>query len=162
MVDIVSPEKRSQMMAGIKGKDTKPEIAVRKALFALGWRYRIHDKRLPGKPDLVFPSRMAVIFVEGCYWHGHDCHLFKLPSSRTEFWGNKIESNQLRDVRVREKLQTLGWRHLTVWECALKGRTRLPFPELIDTIVAWLESPEPSGEIEGLRHGVGGSDRLDG
>ncbi|TAW73058.1 DNA mismatch endonuclease Vsr [Rhizobium ruizarguesonis] len=162
MVDIVSPEKRSQMMSGIKGKNTKPEIAVRKALFALGWRYRIHYKRLPGKPDLVFPSLKAVIFVEGCYWHGHDCHLFKLPSSRTEFWANKIEGNRQRDVRVREELQTLGWRHLTVWECALKGRTRLPFPALIDTIVAWLESPEPAGEIEGTGHGIGGSDRLDG
>jgi len=162
MTDVVSPEKRSQMMAGIKGKNTKPEIAIRKALFAQGWRYRIHDKRLPGTPDLVFPGRKAVIFVEGCYWHGHDCHLFRLPSSRTEFWAKKIEGNRQRDIRVREELQTLGWRHLTVWECALKGRTRLPFPAVVDTIVEWLESPEPVGEIEGTRHGVGGSDRLDG
>lgn len=155
MADIVSPEKRSAMMAGIRGKDTKPEIAIRKALFALGWRYRIHDKRLPGKPDLVFPRRKAVIFVEGCFWHGHDCHLFRMPSSRQEFWQPKIEGNRQRDVRVRIELQNLGWRYLTVWECALKGRTRLPFPLLIDTIIEWLESAEPTGEIEGVRDGAG-------
>jgi DNA mismatch endonuclease (patch repair protein) len=155
MVDIVSPEKRSAMMAGIRGKDTKPEIAIRKALFALGWRYRIHDKRLPGKPDLVFPRRKAVIFVEGCFWHGHDCHLFKMPSSRQEFWHSKIEGNRQRDIRVRAELHTLGWRHLTVWECALKGRTRLPFPALIATIGEWLESTEPTGGIEGVKDGAG-------
>lgn len=157
MVDVVSPEKRSQMMSGIRDKNTKPEIAVRKALFALGWRYRIHDNRLPGKPDLVFPSRKAVIFVEGCFWHGHDCHLFKLPSSRTEFWANKIKGNRQRDARVRSELQALGWRYLTVWECAIKGRTRLPFPSLVDTIVEWLESAAPVGEIEGSRNGAGRS-----
>ncbi|KAB2700394.1 DNA mismatch endonuclease Vsr [Ochrobactrum sp. Kaboul] len=155
MVDIVSPETRSAMMAGIRGKDTKPEMAIRKALFALGWRYRIHDKRLPGKPDLVFPKRKAVIFVEGCFWHGHDCHLFRMPASRQEFWQPKIEGNRQRDVRVRIELQNLGWRYLTVWECALKGRTRLPFPALIDTIVKWLESAELMGEIKGARDGAG-------
>ncbi|MCB5204437.1 very short patch repair endonuclease [Neorhizobium sp. T786] len=155
MVDIVSAEKRSVMMAGIRGKDTKPEIAIRKALFALGWRYRIHDKRLPGKPDLVFPKRKAVIFVEGCFWHGHDCHLFRMPSSRQEFWQAKIDGNRQRDIRVRAELHILGWRYLTVWECALKGRTRLPFPDLIATISEWLESTEPTGEIEGVKDGAG-------
>ncbi|RVM58399.1 DNA mismatch endonuclease Vsr [Sinorhizobium meliloti] len=158
MVDVVSPEKRSAMMAGIKGKDTKPEVAIRKALFSLGFRYRVHDKRLPGRPDLVFPGRKAVIFVEGCFWHGHDCHLFKWPSSRQEFWKDKIGSNKQRDVRVRGELQALGWRHLTVWECSLKGRTRLPFPQLIDTIVAWLESTERASELEGAKDGAGRSD----
>ncbi|WP_313197173.1 very short patch repair endonuclease [Rhizobium sp.] len=153
MTDVVSPEKRSQMMAGIKGKNTKPELAIRKALFALGCRYRIHDKRLPGKPDLVFSSRKAVLFVEGCFWHQHHCHLFKMPSSKQDFWRAKIEGNRLRDMRVREELQVQGWRHLTVWECALKGRTRLPFPVVIDRIRAWLESAEPTGEIEGIRDG---------
>ena len=86
MADIVTPEKRSLMMSGIRGKDTQPEILIRKALFARGWRYRLHDKRLPGKPDLVFPRLKAVVFVDGCYWHGHHCHLFRLPSSRVEFW----------------------------------------------------------------------------
>lgn len=162
MTDIVSPEKRSEMMTGIRGKDTRPEITIRKALFALGWRYRIHDARLPGKPDLVFPSLRAVIFVEGCFWHGHDCHLFRMPSTREDFWAAKIGGNRERDKRVREELQNLGWRHLTVWECALKGRTRLPFPALVDTIVGWLESSEPAEEIEGIRNGAGRSDGLDG
>ncbi|MDX0532969.1 DNA mismatch endonuclease Vsr [Sinorhizobium medicae] len=153
MTDVVSPEKRSQMMAGIKGKNTKPEIVVRKGLFALGLRYRIHDKRLPGKPDIVFPARKAVVFVEGCYWHGHDCHLYKVPSSRTEFWTTKIDGNRQRDRRVRDELRAQGWRYLTVWECALKGRTRLPFPVVIDRIRAWLESTESTGEIEGIRDG---------
>lgn len=155
MTDVVSPAKRSQMMAGIKGKNTKPEIAIRKGLFALGLRYRIHDNRLPGNPDLVFPGRKAVIFVEGCFWHGHDCHLFKWPSSRQDFWKTKIGGNRQRDVRVRGVLQELGWRHLTVWECAIKGRTRLPFPVVIDRIHAWLESTEPTGEIEGIIDGAG-------
>jgi DNA mismatch endonuclease, patch repair protein len=153
MADVVSPEKRSQMMAGIKGKDTGPELLIRRALHARGLRFRLHDRRLPGTPDLVFPSRKAVVFVEGCYWHGHDCHLFKLPSSRTEFWSEKIEGNRRRDIRVRQELQILGWRQLTVWECALKGRARLPFPAVVDTIVQWLESSEPAGEIEGMRDG---------
>lgn len=149
MADIVSPEKRSQMMAGIKGKDTKPEIAIRKALFALGLRYRIHDKRLPGKPDLVFPGRKAVVFIDGCFWHGHDCHLFKMPSTRQDFWSSKIGSNRQRDAKVRAQLQEAGWRCLTVWECAYKGRTRLPFHALIATIAEWLDSSERTGEIGG-------------
>ncbi|CUW93639.1 very short patch repair endonuclease [Agrobacterium genomosp. 2] len=151
MADVVSREKRSQMMAGIKGKNTRPEIAIRKALFALGYRYRIHDTRLPGKPDVVFPGRKAALFVEGCFWHQHDCHLFKMPSSRQDFWQSKIEGNRRRDVRVRDELQAQGWRYLTVWECALKGRTRLPFPVVIDRIRTWLESTERTGEIEGMR-----------
>lgn len=158
MADIVSPEKRSSMMAGIRGKDTRPEIIIRKALFARGLRYLVHDKRLPGKPDLVFPKSNAVIFVEGCFWHGHDCHLFKMPSTHQEFWKTKISVNRQRDARVRADLQELGWRHLTVWECALKGKTRLPFSELVDTIVEWIESAEPTAIIEGVKDGAGRSD----
>lgn len=153
MVDIVTPEKRSLMMSGIRGKDTKPETLIRKALFARGWRYRLHDKRLPGKPDLVFPRLRAVIFVDGCYWHGHDCHLFKMPSSRVDFWAEKIGRNRQRDIDVRRKLDEFGWRHLTVWECALKGKTRLPITDVIGQVVAWLESGEGAAEIEGERDG---------
>lgn len=158
MADIVSPEKRSAMMAGIRGKDTRPEIIIRKALFARGLRYLVHDKRLPGKPDLVFPKRKAVIFVEGCFWHGHDCHLFKMPSTRQDFWKTKISVNRQRDARVRADLQELGWRYLTVWECALKGKTRLPFSDLVDTIIEWIESVEPTAIIEGVKDGTGRSD----
>jgi DNA mismatch endonuclease, patch repair protein len=155
MTDIVTPEKRSEMMSGIRGKNTRPEILIRKALFALGWRYRLHDRRLPGKPDLVFPRRRAVIFVDGCFWHGHHCHLFKLPSTRNEFWVGKIDNNRNRDIESRARLSELGWRHMTVYECALKGRTRLPFSLVVDRIVAWLESAEPTGLIEGNTDGAG-------
>ncbi|WP_312608273.1 very short patch repair endonuclease [Agrobacterium pusense] len=153
MADIVTPEKRSLMMSGIRGKDTKPEILIRKALFARGWRYRLHDKRLPGKPDLVFPRLRAVVFVDGCFWHGHTCHLFRLPSSRVDFWTEKIARNRQRDVEVREALDGLGWRHLTVWECALKGRTRLPIVEVIDKVANWLESGRFAADIEGTTDG---------
>lgn len=153
MTDTVTPEKRSLMMSGIRGKDTKPEILIRKALFARGWRYRLHDKRLPGKPDLVFPRLRAVVFVDGCFWHGHTCHLFRLPSSRVDFWTEKIARNRQRDVEVRKALDGLGWRHLTVWECALKGRTRLPIVEVIDKVASWLESGKFAAEIEGKTDG---------
>src|SRR5574344_1068154 len=97
MADIFDPENRSALMAGIRSRDTAPEIALRKALFARGLRYRIHDRTLPGTPDLVFPRFLAVIFVNGCFWHAHDCHLFRLPASRGEFWEAKLNSNRARD-----------------------------------------------------------------
>jgi len=149
MTDIVTPQKRSQMMSGIRGKNTKPEILIRKALFALGWRYRLHDNSLPGKPDLVFRRLRAVIFVDGCFWHGHNCHLFRLPATRVEFWTEKIARNRIRDRDVRNSLQDLGWRHLTVRECAVRGRTRLPADEVITKIASLLESGEGPIEIEG-------------
>src|SRR6218665_3748298 len=102
MVDRVSRSKRSQMMAGIKGKNTKPEILVRSSLFKRGFRYVLHNSRLPGKPDLVFPKFKAVIFVNGCFWHAHTCHLFKWPSSNIEFWDQKIKDNLKRDIRNLE------------------------------------------------------------
>ena len=97
----------------------------------------------------MFPRLRAVIFVDGCYWHGNDCHLFKMPSSRIDFWAEKIGRNRQRDIDVRRKLEELGWRHLTVWECALKGKTRLPITDTIGQVVAWLESGEGAAEIEG-------------
>lgn len=154
MVDIVPPGKRSQMMSGIRGKDTKPEIAVRRALFSRGFRYRLHDKRLPGRPDIVFPGRKSVIFIEGCFWHGHGCNLFRLPATRTEFWREKIGQNKLRDSSVRKQLENLGWRHLTIWECAIKGRKKIPFSILIDRASAWLEDGTHSEEIEGATDGT--------
>jgi DNA mismatch endonuclease (patch repair protein) len=119
--DVVSPEVRSRMMAGIGPANTKPEMLLRRGLHALGWRYRLHDRRLPGRPDLVFPGRRAVIFVNGCFWHGHDCHLFRWPQSRAEFWLEKISGNIRRDRRTREELLAGGWRIAEVWECTLKG-----------------------------------------
>ncbi len=140
MSDIVSPEKRAEMMSGIKGKNTKPEILVRKALFKRGFRYRLHYKGLPGKPDLVFPKFRAVIFVNGCFWHGHACHLFKWPKSNSEFWKDKITGNQERDRQNIKKLKEQGWRTRVIWECALKGKSAYDINREIDTLSNWLLS----------------------
>ncbi|CAA6800907.1 MAG: Very-short-patch mismatch repair endonuclease (G-T specific) [uncultured Thiotrichaceae bacterium] len=138
MVDIVSKKKRSEMMSGIKSKDTKPEILIRKALFARGFRYRIHDKKLPGKPDLVLAKYRVVIFVHGCFWHGHDCHLFKVPQTRTEFWLKKINSNKVRDQDVIQQLLACGWRVLVVWECSIRGKYSMNIHQLVDRIEEWM------------------------
>lgn len=129
-------------MAGIGPANTKPELLLRRGLHALGYRYRLHDRRLPGKPDLVFPGRRAVIFVNGCFWHGHDCHLFRWPSTRSEFWQAKISGNVARDSRVRALLSAAGWRIADVWECTLKGRERLPLDEVLGRCVAFLEGDD--------------------
>jgi DNA mismatch endonuclease (patch repair protein) len=131
MADVVSPEVRSRMMSGIRGKDTKPEMIVRRGLHARGFRFRLHDKRLPGKPDLVFPKYHAVIFVHGCFWHGHGCHLFKWPKTREAFWREKIEGNQERDAEINQQLMRTGWRVIEIWECALKGKTDAELEEIV-------------------------------
>ena len=109
-------------MSKISGKETKPEILVRKFLFRKGFRYRKNDKRYPGKPDVVLPKYKTVIFVHGCFWHGHDCRAGKLPETRKEFWQNKIGSNVVRDKKNRHELEKLGWRVLIVWQCELKNK----------------------------------------
>ncbi|MEZ4541348.1 MAG: very short patch repair endonuclease [Chloroflexota bacterium] len=149
MPDIVTPAVRSRMMAGIKSKNTKPEQFIRKTLHRLGYRYRLHVRHLPGKPDLVFRKYNAVIFVHGCFWHGHDCHLFKWPKSREEFWKTKITRNQVKDIENREALMNRGWRVLEIWECALKGKTRLDPAILVEQIVSWLDSSEVKLVIRG-------------
>ena len=151
MADIVTPQVRSRLMAGIRGKDTKPELLIRKGLHQLGFRYRLHTRKLPGKPDLLFPKYRAVIFVHGCFWHRHRCNLFKWPATRKKFWRNKIESNRKRDIRVRKELARKGWRILVVWECALKGTARLPEEVVIRQCVSWLTKSVSSGEIAGRR-----------
>jgi DNA mismatch endonuclease (patch repair protein) len=149
MADVVSPEVRSRMMAGIRGTNTRPELTLRKGLFAAGYRYRLHVRNLPGKPDIVFPRFKAVLFAHGCFWHGHDCHLFKTPSSRPEFWARKIGSNRATDLRVSKELAESGWRQGVVWECALKGRTRLKPEAVIQACSAWLQSDQPYLEVRG-------------
>lgn len=119
-MDILTTEARSAMMSRIRSKDTAPELTVRRILFALGYRYRLHAKSLPGKPDLVFPARSKVIFVHGCFWHGHACLGGKLPSTRRGFWAAKIADNKRRDRRNRAALRRLGWESLVVWECAIR------------------------------------------
>jgi len=141
------------MMAGIKGKDTRPEMILRRGLHARGFRYRLHDRHLPGSPDLVFPGRRAVILVNGCFWHGHGCHLFRLPATRREFWRAKIEGNRARDEATEAALLTDGWRVLTIWECALKGRERVPVDDVLDRAANWLANGPKQGTIAGGANG---------
>jgi len=136
-------------MAGIRSKDTVPEMLVRRGLHAIGFRYRLHDRKLPGNPDMVFPGRHAVIFIHGCFWHGHDCHLFKWPSSRREFWKRKISRNRSRDKESMDALYSGGWRALVVWECALKGKERIPLDVTIARCAKWLRSGKDNFEIRG-------------
>ncbi len=121
MADVMTSEQRSRCMAAIKGKDTKPELFVRKYLFSRGLRFRVQVRKLPGNPDIVLPKYMTVIFVNGCFWHGHEgCRYFRLPKSNIEFWEEKIERNVARDVRNEGELKALGWRVVRVWECEIK------------------------------------------
>ncbi len=118
--DIFSPEKRSAIMRAVKSENTKPELTLRKALFALGYRYRLNKKDLPGKPDLVFPKHRCVVFVHGCFWHGHHCKRgSRTPKSNVDYWRRKIDRNRRRDQENALALNELGWRVITVWECEL-------------------------------------------
>lgn len=145
MADIVTPEKRSRMMAGIRRKDTKPEILVRKALFAAGYRFRLHRRDLPGAPDVVMPGRMLAIFVHGCFWHAHrDCRLAKTPTTNVEFWQAKLANNVERDGRAIAALRSAGWRVLVVWECATRGEAA---ERLAENLKAWITGNSALGEI---------------
>lgn len=135
------------MMSGIRGRDTKPEIALRKALFARGFRYRVNVRGIPGRPDLVFASRRAIVFVHGCFWHGHNCPLFRLPDTRRAFWSEKIAGNQERDARITNALVGNGWRVCTVWECALRGPRRLGLSEVAERVSAWLNGSQQGEKI---------------
>lgn len=146
MVDTVDSATRSRMMSGIRGKDTKPEILIRKALHAKGFRYSLHPTSLPGKPDIVLPKWRVAIFVHGCFWHLHGCRLSKIPSNNTDFWTQKLNLNRLRDEVVKQKLLTHGWRVATLWECSTRGKQALAtLPQLMSQLAAWIrkhpESP---------------------
>lgn len=125
MVDNRSPESRSALMSRIGGRDTAPELVVRRLLYALGYRFRLYRRDLPGTPDIVFPSRRKVVFVNGCFWHAHGCRIGRPPKSRPEFWGPKLERNRSKDLRNRRALRALGWGVLTVWQCQTSSRNRL-------------------------------------
>jgi DNA mismatch endonuclease (patch repair protein) len=125
-MDTLSPQERSERMARVKGKDTKPELSVRRLVHGLGFRYRLHVGKMPGKPDLVFGRLKSVIFVHGCFWHRHPgCALCRMPKSRPEFWKPKLEENRKRDSRNQKKLRKDGWRLLVVWECQLADQEKL-------------------------------------
>lgn len=148
MPDIVDPVTRSRMMAGIRGRNTKPEILIRSLLHRQGFRFRLHVRNLPGKPDMVFPRYRAVVFVHGCFWHGHDCPLFKWPDTRPEFWREKIGRNQSNDNRTRTALITAGWRVGVVWECAIRGAGK-DLKGVTRRLADWLHSDVPFMEERG-------------
>ncbi|MDO8909959.1 MAG: very short patch repair endonuclease [Pseudohongiella sp.] len=146
-MDVVSAEKRSKMMSGIRGKDTRPEILIRKALFNKGFRYALGGAGLPGKPDLVFKKYKAVVFINGCFWHRHECHLFKWPSSNSEFWRKKISANVVRDRANYEACLGRGYRVAIIWECAIKGKFKIPFDVVTDMLATWVIHNELEVEI---------------
>jgi DNA mismatch endonuclease (patch repair protein) len=129
-------------MRAIRSKDTQPEMSLRKALHAKGFRFRLCVKKLPGTPDIVLPKYHAVIFVHGCFWHGHSCHLFKWPSTRPEFWREKIGRNRAKDHKVTEALLSSGWRVGIVWECAMRGAGR-NIEDVTQSLSDWLRSNAP-------------------
>ena len=142
MVDIVDSITRSRMMAGIKSRNTKPELLIRSLLHNRGFRFRLHVKDLPEKPDIVLPKYHSVIFINGCFWHGHqECHLFRLPATRTEFWQEKIYRNQTNDSRAIDLLLANNWRVCIVWECSIRGAKKDP-EKVISTIAEWLTGDE--------------------
>jgi DNA mismatch endonuclease (patch repair protein) len=148
VIDVVSPEDRSRMMAGIKGKNSRPEMLVRRLLFASGYRFRLHRRDLPGSPDIVMPGRMVAIFVHGCFWHMHeDCRYAKLPATRPEFWKAKLLANVKRDRLAIEALDALGWRVLCVWECATRQANADPV--LQDAMRLWIDGDSRVGDVSG-------------
>ena len=125
MSDKLTSQQRHANMAAIHGKDTKPEMVVRKWLWGHGYRYRLNHKRLPGKPDIVMRKYRTCIFVNGCFWHGHEgCRFYTIPKTNTDFWVNKVRRNKERDRRVRQQLSEMGWHSITIWECELKPKVR--------------------------------------
>ena len=148
-MDIVSPAVRSRMMAGIRTRDTKPEVTFRKGLHSRGYRYRLHPQTMPGKPDFVLPRFRVAVYVHGCFWHFHDCSLFKMPSTRRDFWSAKLSRNKARDAVVAAEIMEAKWRRLTVWECALRGRGNLGLEASLDLAEEWLKSESGQLEIRG-------------
>lgn len=150
-MDVVDKKTRSQMMAAIRSKDTNPELALRRCLFRLGYRYRIHQRGLPGKPDIVLPMFQAVIFVNGCFWHHHECRDVKLPATRRAWWRKKLEGNRMRDAAALNALHDIGWRTLVVWECSIR-RKRDPdaaIHKVADRIARFLRSKRRMAVISG-------------
>lgn len=149
--DPLTPTQRRFNMSRIRGADTEPELIIRRGLHALGLRFRLHDRKLPGTPDLVFASARAIVLVHGCFWHGHDCVLGVRPRTNAAFWDTKVRRNQRRDQEVNEALVSAGWRIATVWECALRGRNRQPMEHVLSTLVEFVR-----GDCHRLSIGISG------
>ena len=146
-MDTVDTLTRSRIMSCVGQKDTGAEMLLRSALHHIGLRYTLHDRSLPGSPDLVFPRFSCVVFIHGCYWHSHGCYRSTVPKSRREFWTDKFHANRLRDQRAVKSLLKAGWRVLTVWECALRGKTAQSPATVARSVRNWLESARKIGEI---------------
>lgn len=146
-MDTVDTETRSRIMSSVRQRDTGAETTLRSALHAVGLRYRLHDRTLPGSPDLVLPKYRALIFVHGCYWHSHGCYKSTVPKSRRQFWQEKFAANRDRDERNVSLLREQGWRVLIVWECILKGKIAEPAGNVAKSVISWLKSDQLFGEI---------------
>lgn len=144
MADVLTPQQRQLNMSRIRGRDTAPEMRVRRSLHARGLRFRLHDRQLPGRPDLVLPRHRTVVFVHGCFWHAHGCRLSKMPATRDAFWRKKIGANVIRDREAVERLREIGWRVIVIWECALRGPGRLDEAELFDRAANYIREEEDS------------------
>jgi len=156
MADVVDAKTRSRMMSGIKGKNTKPELVIRKELHARGYRFRLHRRDLPGLPDIVLPKHKAAILINGCFWHGHQCRLSKWPKTRPDFWRTKIEGNIRRDRQKLSELQKLGWRVCVLWECEIKGVGEDRLNRVIESTGEWLIGDDsylfiPHGKTQAIR-----------
>jgi DNA mismatch endonuclease (patch repair protein) len=143
----VSPEVRSRMMSAIRGKDTKPELAVRRGLHALGFRYALHSARFPGRPDMVLSRYRAVIWVHGCYWHGHGCATVRPAATNESYWSPKIAGNRARDARNLAAVEAAGWRSLVIWECAFRRKGEAALAAVVGQAAEWIREGRPSAEI---------------
>ena len=152
MSDVHTPKQRAYNMSRIRGRDTTPEVVLRKRLHRIGFRYRLHDKKLPGKPDVVLPKYNAVILINGCFWHYHKCRLFKMPETRQEWWKTKLERTQQKDQENIRNLLASGWRVLVVWECAFR-KTKKIDPDRVDCVLTlmsiWIKGQVRFKEIKG-------------
>ncbi|KAB2783169.1 very short patch repair endonuclease [Brucella anthropi] len=147
MVDRFSKEVRSKIMASITSKNTRPELAIRKGLHRMGFRYSLHSGRFRGHPDLLLPKYKAAIFIHGCYWHGHGCTETKPASSNKEYWGHKINRNRERDKNNQEAILAAGWRFLVIWECSIRRKGKIVLDEVIMQVAMWLKDNSISAEI---------------
>ena len=139
MTDWLTTEQRRRVMQAIRGKDTKPELTVRRLLHRLGYRYRLHKKGLPGRPDLVFAGRKKVVFVHDCFWHAHDCRFGRAPTSREDYWLPKLRRNKERDAENEAALEAMGWEVHTVWECEIKKKDK---SELVKSLTEFLDATD--------------------
>ena len=147
MADIVDRITRSRMMSQIRGKNTKPELLIRHHLFRLKFRFRLHDKKYPGTPDLILRKYSAAIFIHGCFWHGHDCRYFTMPKTNRSFWEKKLRTNMANDVKSAELLLSSGWRVCWIWECSTRGKSESELAMIADRVAKWIRSDHEFLEI---------------